>query len=38
MVNIEFKYKDQYTNNKWNYQNGLGTNVQEYKILSVKEV
>lgn len=51
MVNIEFKYKDHYTNNKWNYQKctvnsieeckriyGLGTNVQEYKILSVKEV
>ena len=49
MVNIEFEYKDKYTNGKWNKQSCTVSSVDEckriyglgldceYRILSVKE-
>lgn len=50
MVNIEFEYKDKYTNGKWNKQSCTVSSVEEakkiyglgvdceYRILSVEEV
>ena len=50
MLNIEFEYKDKYTNGKWNTQSCMVSSVEEckriyglgvdceYRIISVKEV
>lgn len=50
MLNIEFEYKDKYTNGKWNTQSCTVSSVEEckriyglgvdceYRIISVKEV
>jgi hypothetical protein len=50
MVNIEFEYKDRYTNGKWNKQSCTVSSVEEckriyglgvdceYRFISIKEV